>query len=294
MILVDQSLPFFKGNTHAHTTNSDGRVSPEESMRQYKEAGYDFLALTDHWFVGEEKQYQGMLVLPGVEYDFTFPTQVLHLIALYPHAKYGAGLRRGMDYREVIAHINRVGGVVIAAHPAWSLNTTEFLCSLDGVEIAEVYNTVSGEPFNGPRANSESLLDVAAANGKLFNLAASDDSHFYQGEQCRSFLMVQAAELTVPTILDALKNGRFYSSQGPEFRKIEIVGNEVRVETTPVSQITVCSNRVWVDGRCRQGDALTERIYIIQPGEKFIRIQITDHAGKKAWSNPIPLSIDQP
>ena len=289
MKLFDVSMPFFKGNTHAHTTNSDGRVSPEECMRQYKEAGYDFLALTDHWFVGEEKQYRDMLVLPGVEYDFTFPTQVLHLVALYPDAKQADGIRRGMDHRDVIAHVNRAGGVVIAAHPAWSMNTTEFLCSLDGVEIAEVYNTMSGEPFNGPRADSENLLDVAAANGKLFNLAAADDSHFYQGEQCVSYLMVQAAELTVPAILDALKKGRFYSSQGPAFRNIEIIGNEVLVETTPVRRITVCSNRVWVGERCRQGDGLTERTYQIQPGEKYIRIQITDDAGRKAWSNPVLL-----
>ena len=287
MKLFDSSLPFFKGNTHTHTTNSDGRVSPIECIRQYKEAGYDFLALTDHWFVGEENRYQGMLILPGVEYDFTLPTQVLHLVALYPDAKQAAGIKRGMRHQEVIAHVNRSGGVVIAAHPAWSLNTTEFLCSLDGVDIAEVYNTMSGEPFNGARADSESLLDVAAANGKLFNLAAADDSHSYRGEQCISFLMVQAAELTVPAILDALKKGRFYSSQGPEFRNIEFIGNKVWVETTPVRRITVCSNQYWVKERCKQGDGLTERLYTINPGEKYIRIQITDDMGRKAWSNPV-------
>ena len=91
---IDSSLPVFKGNTHAHTTNSDGRVSPEECMRQYKEAGYDFLALTDHWAVGEETQYRGMLILPGIEYDFTYPTQVLHIVGLYPDAKLAAGMQR--------------------------------------------------------------------------------------------------------------------------------------------------------------------------------------------------------
>ncbi len=287
MKLFDPSLPFYKGNTHAHTTNSDGRVTPDECMRQYKEAGYDFLALTDHWYVGEEKRYQGMLVLPGVEYDFTFPAQVLHLVALYPDAKLADGISRGMDHREVIAHVNRTGGVAIAAHPAWSLNTTEFLCSLEGVDIAEVYNTMSGEPFNGPRADSEALLDVAAANGKLFNLAAADDSHLYHGEQCVSYIMVQAAELTVPAVLDALRKGRFYSSQSPSFRNIEIVGNEVAVETSPVRRITVCSNRFWVGGRCMEGKGLTERVYKIQPNEKYIRIQLTDENGRRAWSNPI-------
>ena len=30
----DINLKFYKGNTHAHTTNSDGRVPPEESMKR--------------------------------------------------------------------------------------------------------------------------------------------------------------------------------------------------------------------------------------------------------------------
>ncbi|MBQ7488383.1 MAG: CehA/McbA family metallohydrolase [Clostridia bacterium] len=289
MKLFDPAMKFYKGNTHAHSTNSDGRVSPEESMRQYREAGYDFLALTDHWHVGEERNYNGLLVIPGVEYDFTFETQALHIVCLYPDAKCAAGIRRGMTHPEIIRHVNSVGGVVIAAHPAWSLNTPDFLSTLDGVDIAEVYNTVSGEPFNGPRANSEGILDVTAANGRLYNLVAADDAHFYHGEQCVSYIMVQAEALTVPAVLDALRKGRFYATQGPEFRNIEICGDEIIIETSPVSRITVCSNRYWVNDRCVQGEGLTRRVYKVQPGERFVRIRLTDAAGRCAWSNPIAI-----
>ena len=289
MKLFDPSLKFFKGNTHAHTNNSDGHVSPEEAMRMYHAAGYDFLAITDHWFVGEEQAYNGMLILPGVEYDFTFPTQVLHLVCLFRDAKHAEGIRRGANHMDVISQVNAAGGVAIAAHPAWSLNTSEFLCSLDGVDISEVYNTLSGEPHNGPRANSEGILDVAAANGKLFNLVAADDSHFYKGEQCVSYTMVQAEELSVPAILEGLKKGRFYASQGPEFKNIEKDGNSILIETSPVCRITACSNQYWVAGRCIEGDGLTRRVYQAQPGEKYVRFQITDKQGRKAWSNPISL-----
>lgn len=287
--LFDEHMPFFKGNTHTHTTNSDGRVTPEECMRQYKAAGYDFLALTDHWYVGEARRYQGMLILPGVEYDFQFSTQVLHLICLFPQARCAEGIHRGMTHTDVISRVNGAGGVVIAAHPAWSLNTPEFLRSLDGVEIAEVYNSVSAEPFNGPRANSESLLDVTAANGKLFHFVAADDAHFYRGEQCFAYTMAQAEELTVPAILDAFRKGRFYATQGPTFKNIEITGNAVRIETSPVSRITVCSDRCWDDDRCLEGNGLTGRTYRIQPGERFIRVQLTDREGKIAWSSQIPV-----
>ncbi len=289
MKLIDPNLKCYKGNTHTHTTCSDGRVSPEECMRRYREAGYDFLAVTDHWHTGAEGSYEGMLIVPGAEYDFSFPTQTLHLVCLYPAAELGAPVQRGMTHEAVISYVGEVGGTVIAAHPAWSLNTPDFLCSLTGVGMAEVYNTVSGEPFNGPRANSESLLDVAAANGKYFNLVAADDAHFYQGDQCVSYIMVQAEELTVPAVLKALNQGRFYASQGPEFKRIERIGDEIIVETSPVSRITACSERYWTRGRCMEGEGLTERIYRPHPDEKFVRFQITDENGQKAWSNPIVL-----
>ncbi len=289
MKLIDPNLKCYKGNTHAHTTCSDGRVSPEECMRCYKEAGYDFLAITDHWHIGEERDFEGMLIVPGAEYDFSFPTQTLHLVCLYPAAELGRPISRGMAHEAVVSCVNEAGGAVIAAHPAWSLNTPDFLCSLTGVCMAEVYNTVSGEPFNGPRANSESLLDVAAANGKYFNLVAADDAHFYQGEECVSYIMVQAEELTVRAILKAMNQGRFYATQGPEFRRIERIGNEIIVETSPVSRITACSERYWTAGRCMAGEGLTERIYRPQPDEKYVRFQITDEKGRTAWSNPVVL-----
>ncbi|WMT90453.1 PHP domain-containing protein [Pelagibacterium sp. H642] len=40
---------FFKGNLHTHSDRSDGALSPEEVCRRYRAAGYDFLAITDHF-----------------------------------------------------------------------------------------------------------------------------------------------------------------------------------------------------------------------------------------------------
>ena len=289
MQLFDSNMPFYKGNTHAHSTQSDGRLSPEAVFATYRSAGYDFLALTDHWHLTDEQEYRGMLVIPGVEYDFAFSTQVLHLVCLYRRAGDARGISRGMPHQAVIGHVNRVGGVVIAAHPAWSLNTPAFLASLDGVEISEVYNTMSDEPFNGPRGNAESLLDVAAANGKYFRLVAADDAHLYQGEQCFSWVMVQAAALSTPAILEALRAGRFYATQGPAFHSISVEDGLITVETSPVSRICFCSNLYWVDDRCRRGRGLTREVYRIHPNERFVRIRITDPDGKIAWSSPIVL-----
>lgn len=284
---LDPNRRFYKGNTHCHTTMSDGKVTPEECKRIYKAAGYDFLAITDHWKVGERGEWDGMTILSGVEYDWSFDTQVLHMVCLFKDKSDSDGIGRGMGHHEVIGRVNRAGGVCVAAHPAWSLNTHDFLLSLDGVDISEVYNTLSDEPFNGPRGNSEGILDVTAANGKLYNLVGCDDSHFYQGEQCVSCTMVQAPDNSPEALLMSLKEGRFYASQGPQVLNLERVGDEICVDTSPARRITFVSNRFWVAGRCREGDGLTHEVYKIQPGDRFVRVQITDDKGRKAWTSPM-------
>ena len=40
---------FFRGNLHTHSTHSDGTLSPAQVCQRYRHAGYDFLALTDHF-----------------------------------------------------------------------------------------------------------------------------------------------------------------------------------------------------------------------------------------------------
>ncbi|HUH11456.1 MAG TPA: hypothetical protein VMK65_00035, partial [Longimicrobiales bacterium] len=39
---------WFRGNTHAHTTESDGDSAPEVVVRWYRDHGYHFLVLSDH------------------------------------------------------------------------------------------------------------------------------------------------------------------------------------------------------------------------------------------------------
>jgi hypothetical protein len=40
---------FWKGNLHTHSTRSDGKLHPDRVCQVYREMGYDFLAITDHF-----------------------------------------------------------------------------------------------------------------------------------------------------------------------------------------------------------------------------------------------------
>ncbi|MFL5975657.1 MAG: PHP domain-containing protein, partial [Solirubrobacterales bacterium] len=44
---------FWRGNLHCHSNRSDGHWAPERVAAAYRDAGYDFIALSDHF----EKRY---------------------------------------------------------------------------------------------------------------------------------------------------------------------------------------------------------------------------------------------
>lgn len=46
--IFPEHAKFYKANLHAHTTLSDGCLSPEEVKEAYRAKGYSVLAFTDH------------------------------------------------------------------------------------------------------------------------------------------------------------------------------------------------------------------------------------------------------
>lgn len=291
MLLFDERLPFFKGNTHMHTTRSDGRLSPQDAIARYARAGYDFVALTDHRTVSPERTEQGVLVLSGVELDYRLDVQVVHIT--------GLGLREPFDARAAcqpgtwpedgVAAIRAAGGRAILAHPAWSLNTLSVLPRLRGVSALEIFNSVSRSPWNGDRAESASFSDLASTAGTYLPVVCADDAHFYDGDECQAFICVNAPACTREALLSALDAGRFYASRGPRIEQVEVASGRVVVRTSPARRVIFYSNLVWTDGRCVQGNGMREAAYALQRGERFVRVEVVDDAGRKAYLSPIAL-----
>lgn len=291
MQLFKAGKPFFKGNTHCHTTLSDGRLSPKEVKQLYRAKGYDFLALTDHRRLGEPTHMEdGMLILSGAEMDYNPPGETIHLIGIGMEDTFKeCGIPS--DPQTCIDLYREHGGRAILAHPAWSLNTLPTLSSMKGLTAAEIYNSVSTCPWNGDRADSSNLLDIAATQGTVLRFVAADDSHYYQAEAGRAWTMVQAEELTRESLFEAFDAGRFYCTQGPEIHQITLADGLVTVECSSVSHVVFYSNLPWAAGRCVSGQHLTAAVYDLSAhkGETFIRVQVIDAKGNSAWSNPIQL-----
>jgi len=110
-----------KAQFHTHTTLSDGDLSPEELIDAYAKAGFNVLAITDHWKVtypwenfNRSAISTGMLDIQGAEPSFRGPGQH-HIISLYSNLT-----GKEMEFDQALNIINMIGGLASFAHPARS------------------------------------------------------------------------------------------------------------------------------------------------------------------------------
>ena len=69
MYLDKKGKKWYKVGLHLHTTVSDGVVEPAEMARIYKNAGYDAVAMTDHWRFHDFDNIEGLTIISGCEYN---------------------------------------------------------------------------------------------------------------------------------------------------------------------------------------------------------------------------------
>lgn len=279
----------YKVNLHTHTALTDGKAYPSEAIERYRSEGYDAIALTDHWFFGEGDESSDFTVLSGAEYNvggIDCGEGVYHILCI--GARTAPSVKKTMSPQRVIDEIRRVGGMVVLAHPAWSLNTPEAIMALRGVEATEIYNSVSGVQMSR-RADSSLIVDMLATKGCYLPLIAADDAHYYdKSDDCVSWIMVEAEDCTRDRLLPAIRRGDFYATQGPEVH-LWREGDEFVVRSSPVSEIVFQSNAAWTR-RVFTGDGITEARYIPNPCETYLRVEVMDSDGKRAWTNIIPIS----
>ncbi|HEU6453663.1 MAG TPA: hypothetical protein VFT57_19755, partial [Gemmatimonadaceae bacterium] len=56
---------WYRGNTHVHTSNSDGNSAPLDVVRWYREHAYDFLVITDHEYITDPAPINALYGRPG-------------------------------------------------------------------------------------------------------------------------------------------------------------------------------------------------------------------------------------
>jgi len=278
---------WWKGNTHIHSTASDGGKTFSELADLYHGAGYDFLFRTDHWVASDARSDTGqypLLWLDGVELDGVDSTGAgYHVVALGSFQ----GVQRGMGLQQAMEATRAQGGMLILAHPHWMANTFEdaLRWQFDGVEVYNhVCRWLNGKGDGGPYWNA---MLTHYPNTLAFS---SDDAHISPGHPGWNggWVMVNAVECTPAAILSALKAGNFYSSCGPQIESIEYDGDKVSIQCSPVQVARLVGPGSHGDRTGSfDGSLLTHAAYEIPRSWRYAYLEIEDEQGRRAWTNPL-------
>ncbi len=279
---------WFKGNTHLHSTASDGGMDFAALAELYASGGYDFLFRTDHWVasnVRADRAKYPLLWLDGVELDGRYGDEMFHVVCLGTFR----GLRREMGLEAAMGAVKEQGGLRILAHPHWSGNGLEQYrhWDFDGVEVYNhVCRWLNGKGDGGVHWD-DMLLQRPATLG-----FASDDSHLRPEHPGWNggWIMVNAPQCTRRALLSAIRRGNYYSTMGPEFHRIEHRGGMVRVETSPIHFARLVGPR-WAGKRVGgfEGRTMTTVEFELFPdgGNPYCYLEIEDGSGKRAWTNAL-------
>jgi predicted metal-dependent phosphoesterase TrpH len=291
----DASGSFYRGNLHTHSNRSDGVRSPEDVCAHYRDAGYDFLALTDHF----TKRYSYPIVDTRPFRTNRFTT-ILGAELHAPQNSHGeiwhilsVGLPRDFAPTgesetgpELAVRAVEAGAFVAIAHPHWSGLTVEDGHALPMAQAVEIYNHTCA--LECARGGSEMFVDALLDRGRAMSIIATDDAHFRCADACGGWVMVKAEANEPEALLKALKSGHFYASQGPEIHAVEIRGDVLKVECSPVELIAVVGRGT---RSCHmRGAGLTRaELPLGRFAGGWFRLVITDGASRSAWINPARL-----
>jgi hypothetical protein len=292
---------------HAHTTNSDGEVSPAALCDHYADADFDVLAITDHWHV-TEVDHDRLIVLPCSELTAHAPSAHGEAEALAIGVSELPELREPFpDIEALAAWIVDHGGVPFLCHPYWSGLRAEDVLAAPSLAGIEIWNGGS-EVLQG-NGLSTVHWDDALQQGRLLTGIATDDCHSPGEDSGFGWTWVLAEERSASAVVDALRGGRFYGSAGPRLLDVVATEESVVVRSSPARSVRLRSGpwdgcSVNADptmgnwrGEALERDAaglVTDARLEYPEFWRWARVEVEDERGRRAWSNPFVLPGETP
>ena len=314
---------WFRGNTHAHSSNSDGDSPPDSVARWYRDAGYDFLFITDHEVLTDPAPLNARFGGPG-RFLLIAGEEVTQLVAdaTHPDGRRQAhvnalgiarvvtrigerGIARDIPlaatYARNVAEIRAAGGIAQVNHPnfRWSVRLDD-LTELPDSTLLEIWNAHTGvnnlggvDPSGRWAPSAEALWDSLLTRGKVIFGVADDDSHSFRPGDAdsysltrpgRAWIMVRADTLTESAILGAIRRGDFYASTGVALSELTVTDRGVTVSVAPVYDSRYTIEFIGSGGRVLATGHDRSATYLYRGDEGYVRVRVSDSNGRKAWT----------
>lgn len=250
----------FKGELHCHTYESDGIQDVAHTVGNYRSAGYDFLAITDHYITMSSEKAQampllratGMTALLGEECHV--PTEQIHAVHVGGSASVNAYFRDNTEaataemerIRDELGHLptninkadyawrvwiarkaKELGGLAILAHPHWIWFDTYFMASAITQQLLKdgIYDAL--DITDQEADTTVALWSEMRAQGYTIPVVGCSDSHESDTFDCNKpvrggYTLAFARTNSSEDLLDAIRHGRSVA--------VNAVGSHERVQ----------------------------------------------------------------
>jgi hypothetical protein len=220
------------------------------------------------------------------------------------------GVSVTQTFERNLSEIERASGLPQINHPnlTWSVRLEDLL-PLTKPYLLEIWNAFptsnngGGVDASGARfLSTEELWDALLSRGKRVWGVASDDTHEYHRPDDREsptpgkgWIVLQAASLTEPAVMQALRDGRFYASTGIALESYSGDCTSIAMklalphEWSPAVQASALHTTRFIG---KKGQVLAEVAgrspsYRLRGDEKYVRASIVDSDGRRGWTQPV-------
>ncbi len=254
----------YKGDLHIHSHRSDGVESPETTVANYRKAGYDFLAITDHHiydsasiakkalsnlktnmavYNGEEvhSDYIGQIHMVNFDSRSSVNDRILNdreaVLSEVNDIKNSDELSSCSDKNDiawrtwVYREIKKTGGLCIFPHPYWEVCGAEH-ASPEAIDytfkhhLTDVFEIYGG--VNYRQNNLQALLwQDMKDKGCSYPIVASTDSHTSRepGAECFAIAYTIVFAKDVFSVRNAIENSYTIGIQCEPGQNINITGS---------------------------------------------------------------------
>lgn len=311
--LLPRDGAFYKANLHGHTTMSDGRLTPEQFAREYKEAGYSVVCITDHRSYHWHQQLcaSDFVCLAGYEADINSPedgpnrlsrTRGCYHFNFYDTAPqmrpegFVPPVVSTEQYHDTdainrwIADMSDAGFLACYNHPYWSLQDFRNYTPLKGLFAMEIYN--HGCEHDGLYGYAPQAYDEMLRAGQRLCCLATDDNHNAVppddpfSDSFGGFTMLKMPVLDYANAIAAMRRGDLYASTGPMINELYVEDGVLCVSTSAVEKIYVITDgRDTLRAVAPSGkDGLTSARLTLTGAEQWIRVDCRDSHGRHAYT----------
>jgi len=271
------NFKLYKGQMHCHTENSDGKNSPEDVVKAYKDTGYNFVVITDHEYITPDPGVEGITFITGVEETVKRHITAYDLDVECPEK----------DIQTVLDFHKKNNKLTSIAHPIWRKHYIMYgdeLNKYKDFNFIEVFNTGTGE-------YTENHWDYLLSKGRKIFALATDDCHDVKSRWFnKGWVMVRAVSNNKEDILNSLREGNFYASTGNDL-EVSVKDNTIIADSSSPSNFDFIGNNGEIlknEGNVKHSE------YNLTGKEGYVRVRsIKNPEGTEAFSQPIFVKFEE-